>query len=443
MISKAELFARLAAGATVVTPNRRLAQALLGEFDEFQLAQGLRVWPAPDILPFGAFAARLHEDALYAGVAVKPLLGAAQEEQVWRQVLARSGLLVLDGAAAKCREAWQLSLAWRIRPGGGNEDARAFQEWAAQYVKKVEGHVDAARLPDVVQEKQFAKPALLIAYAFDILPPQTREFLDACRAQGSQVEECRPEPRHGSAARTAYRNAKEELEAAAAWARARLEANPSARIGVVVPDLDLRRREVVRVFSRTMRPGFNLPGAADEPMPFNVSIGIPLVQYPVVALALSILEFSQGEISFETASKIIRSPFLAGAEKELEVRAQLDARLRRRLGAEVSLPRLIGSIERAPLLRAALEKLFALRDDGLFSAKTPSEWARHASALLAAAGFPGERTLDSAEYQALAKWHEVLGELSKLDRVSEALAPKEALALLRRLCADTAGVLAG
>ena len=31
---------------------------------------------------------------------------------------------------------------------------------------------------------------------------------------------------------------------------------------MVVPDLGKRRKEVVRVFSRIMEPGFNLPGAA-------------------------------------------------------------------------------------------------------------------------------------------------------------------------------------
>jgi ATP-dependent helicase/nuclease subunit B len=206
---------------------------------------------------------------------------------------------------------------------------------------------------------------------------------------------------------------------------------------VVVPELEPRRREVARVFSRVMRPGFNLPGAEAAALPFNISIGIPLVQYPVVALALSVLEISQGEVPFEVVSRMVRSPFLGGAEKELAARAQLDARLGRKLEASVSLPKLIAQVERAPLLRALLEKLFALRDDGLFSAKAPSAWARHASALLGAAGFPGERPLDSAEFQAQAKWHELLSELARLDRIAPSLSPREFLSLLRRSCADT------
>ena len=46
MLSKAELFARLAEGhaarISVVTPNKRLSQALMLEFDAFQIAKKLK-----------------------------------------------------------------------------------------------------------------------------------------------------------------------------------------------------------------------------------------------------------------------------------------------------------------------------------------------------------------------------------------------------------------
>jgi hypothetical protein len=61
-LKKSALFERLAqgraAGITVVTPNQRLSQALMPEFDAFQIGKALSVWDAPDILPFGAFVQR-------------------------------------------------------------------------------------------------------------------------------------------------------------------------------------------------------------------------------------------------------------------------------------------------------------------------------------------------------------------------------------------------
>src|SRR6266850_1479909 len=70
-------------------------------------------------------------------------------------------------------------------------------------------------------------------------------------------------------------------------------------------------------------------------------------------------------------------------------------------------------------------------------AHSPAEWARHFSALLDAAGFPGERTLDSDEFQTRAKWHEMLGELAKLERIADKMSFNSAFATLNRLCADT------
>src|SRR5512138_1824744 len=98
MLSKAELFARLAAGhaarITVVTPNKRLAQALMLEFDSFQIEKNLSVWEAPDILPFGAFVQRLYEDGLYTELSAElpMLLTPSQEEEIWRQVVSGSDL---------------------------------------------------------------------------------------------------------------------------------------------------------------------------------------------------------------------------------------------------------------------------------------------------------------------------------------------------------------
>src|SRR5258706_5535988 len=374
MLSKAELFARLAEGhaarLTVVTPNKRLAQALNGEFDDFQLKKNITVWEAPDILPFGAFIARLYEDALYSDreAEMPMLLTPAQEEEICRQVIGGSGLLAVGTAAANCREAWSLANLWRVRPGAGNEDTAAFAQWLDHYKKKTESDIDAARLPDLLVKRlpELKLPRTVVAYAFDILPPQTKEFLDAL---GIETAFLKPTEHSGSVAKTPFDSAKKELEAAAQWARARLEAG-GKRIGVVVPGLGQRRAEVVRVFSRVM-------GGAK---PFNISIGIPLERYPVVALALLILRFSQEQLTFKEASGLVRSPFIGGAESEGGARMRLETRLREKLDAPVVLPKLIAAAGQPPLLRARLEKPFAVPGTGPFSEKNPARAARQFSA---------------------------------------------------------------
>ena len=427
-----DLFARLAeghaAGITVVTPNRRLAHELTLGFDAFQ--KDLKSWEAADILPFSAFVARLWEDALYSdqGEKLPLLLTEAQEQLLWERILAKSGLLVVPQAAAQCREAWRLVHQWRIPAGSGNEDAAAFSRWAAAYKKHTEGETDAARLPDLMAQCEVRKPKLLVAYAFDLIPPQTREFF-----QGFETAECRPDPLSSTPVRTSFPSAKLELEAAASWARARLEEGKK-RIGVVVPELGRRRREAARVFSRVMQPGYNLPGAPRAAMPFNLSLGEPLSAYPLVDAALSLLELGFVPVEFSKASSLIRSPFLGGADSEMAKRAQLDARLRRDADATITLGKLVALAEPAPLLRKYLEAAFEIAKT---KADSAAEWARQFSAVLDAAGFPGERALDSEEFQARAKWHEALGELARLERLSKGMSFDEAHARLRHHCDET------
>ena len=426
MVTKLDLFARLAqghaAGITVVTPNQRLAHALMLEFDDFQAGNGSSSWDAPDILPFGAFVERLWEDALYSDLGEKLplLLTGAQEQHLWERILADSGLLIVPQAATQCREAWRLIHQWRIPNGQGNEDAAAFVQWSSTYRKETRNDVDAARLPDLMAGllSQLKKPQLVVVYAFDVMPPQTQEFLARFT-----TELCAPEPTTSVAARAPFPSAKQELEAAAKWARARLEEG-KARIGVVVPDLGKRRAEVVRVFSRVMQPG----------LPFNVSLGRPLISYPLVDAALSLLEFSGRPMDFARASALIRSPFIGGADTELARRATLDVRVRRDADATIPLAKLVAAAEQLPILRKHLESVFNVAKS---QPSSPAEWARHFSAVLDAAGFPGERALGSDEFQTRAKWHEMLGELAKLERVSDRMSFSAALGTLRQLCANS------
>ena len=193
----------------------------------------------------------------------------------------------------------------------------------------------------------------------------------------------------------------------------------------------------MRVFARTLNPAHNLPAEEPKALPFNVSIGAPLADYPVVRAALSILELAAGEIPFEQASRLVRSPFLEAADAEMAKRARLDAELRKVAPARVTLGKLIGLVEGAPVLRQKLEALFKLAKAAPGGERSPHDWGRLFTDVLGAMGFPGERGLDSDEFQAQAKFNETLAEFAKLERVAPKMSFGRALGELRRLCADT------
>ncbi len=457
-LSKTELFLRLAeapAGVTVVTPNARLAQELQRAFDAHQLARGQSMWDAPDILSFNAFVTRAYDDALYseAGAELPLLLAPPEEQALWEDILAHSDesgrLLALPQAAAAARDAWKTGHEWAIlekaRRFPKNEDAEAFLGWAQRYehATRQAGHTDAARLPGVVAgvlgDERVAKPALLVRYGFDIVTAQQLAFFEALARAGCEIAACAPARREAEVARECCLDARDEIRQAARWTRQRLaaaiDAGVPVRVGIVVPDLATQRNAVRRIFAQTMGT------TGDGTQPFNISLGEPLATHPLVDAAFLVLELAGREIAFDRASLLVRSPFIASAQTEMILRAGLDAALRRRAEPELTLDRLIMLIRtqaQAPVLARKLEALSEFRKARLFGAQSPTAWGRAFSEALAVMGFPGERALDSAEYQTLKKWHDVLAQFARLERVTAKMGYGEAVARLRCMAADTA-----
>lgn len=455
-VTLTDVFARLAAGlkagVTVVTPNRRLALVLKREFDHAQAASGLTVWDTADILPFSAFIERAYQDALYSARASEfpTLLTSSQEQALWEEIIRRSdvseALLAIPETARLAREAWQLAHAWQLIPKLKNfplnDDGKAFQDWMQRYERSTGRgrQTDSARLCDLVtQFGEIKKPQCLICYGFDLITPQQAALLSQFAASGCEVMRARPASHKSGVQRVACADSRAELRHAATWARARLETDATARIGIVVPELAKQRNAIIRIFNEVMALD------VQQVQPFNVSLGLALTAYPLVSTALLLLELAGREIEFEQVSHLLRSPFIVGGETEMSNRARLDAQLRKRAEPVITLERLLMLIEReqgnggasCPMLLQGLSALAEFRKASLFGAQAPSVLAKAISEALQIVGFPGERTLDSTEYQTLKKWHDVVADFATLDRVVARTGYSEALARLRRMAADT------
>lgn len=464
-----DVFKRLAIGlsakTTVVTPNRRLALALKNQFDHFQVTQKLSAWESADILPFSAFIERVYEGALYSASQTRfpALLTATQVRALWESIIADSGvgkvLLAIPQTAKFAHEAWQLAHAWQLFPRlkdlPQDEESQVFQEWAQcfQRITKQAQQIDDALLCDFIIERydnlQIKKPECVICYGFDTFTPQQIAFLEKLMSTGCEVLSAHPsarcQPHNVHLQRVVCVDNQDEIQRAATWARARIEANHAARIGVVVPSLAKYRDAVQRIFGSVMEPNAAsaLPGAIRRTVPFNISIGVALTSYPLINAVFQALELAGATIEFERASLLLRSPFLGGGEAEMDSRALLDAQIRKRAEPIITLKRLLTLVKRAKgeiscsQLMQHLSALAEFRQMHLHGSKKPSDWAKEFSALLQVIGFPGERTLDSTEHQTLKKWHEVVADFAALDHVITRLSYGEAISRLRRVATET------
>jgi probable DNA repair protein len=154
------------------------------------------------------------------------------------------------------------------------------------------------------------------------------------------------------------------------------------------------------------------------------------------------LRLAEEPVDVELVSSVLRSPYLGEAESELSPRALLDLRIRRFGDPVIRLRALIeaaaddsseagggdSGTDACPLLASRLRPFFD-RVSELPSRQMPSAWARDFSRLLGDLGWPGtgERSLESAEYQAMQAWRSALGDFSRLDAVARPLRYSAAL----------------
>ncbi len=433
-------FEALNAGATLVTAGQRLARALRVEFNARMASSGQSAWPGADILPWQAWLERLWQELSETGAVDRILLTPLQELALWERIIedwdAHGSLLAAGAAARTAQEAWQLAHAWRLAPeaqSDASDDTRVFAAWAVRYRQECERHgwLDSARLSDellrAVRAGHVPLPARLELAGFDELTPQQQQLLEVLNAAGCAVMPCAPVVAAGRAVRVAFGIEAEEAAAMAQWVRSRLAANSAARIGVVVPELTPRRAAVVRALEDALAPAATLPGQAGRERPFNVSLGLPLADHPLVHAALAILRLGaqnrrDDRLDLLDAGALLRSPFLGAAQSEHAARAALDARLRESREPYLQLSHLIQSAGTASGPKLA-EHLQTWRTalDALPRRQAPGRWAAAFAGLARALGWPGERGLSSGEFQALEAWREQLGSLSALDAVLPAV----------------------
>lgn len=461
-----EVFKRINAGTTVITPNRRLALALKEKFNQDQISQKMAVWVTADVLPFTAFIERIYLDALYARQSSRLplLLSTVQEQALWESVIQSSEtgkeLLRIPQTAQSVREAWQLAHAWQLINHLGdfypNEDGRVFLDWAESYQNRTahKQQADQARICDLITEQygflHIKKPSSLVCYGFDVFTPQQNAFLRKLVAFGCEVSIASSvtQYRHSLNAirRVEYISSRDEIYQAAVWARSKIEnADQAVRVGIVVPALASYRSALIRIFSAVMHPDvrFALPGATRPVVPFNISLSPALASYPLIDAAFISLALLDQQVEFNRASHWLRSPFLAGGESEMGQRALLDARIRRYAEPVITLERLLALAKQAggqtncPILLQLLSALVTFRQTKLPRSGSHAAFARIIMEALQVTGFPGERRLDSTEHQTFKKWQALVADFAALDHVFVRTSYHEAISRLKRMASDT------
>lgn len=443
---KQKIIAAAAAGALVLTVNKRLFRHLRDCFDQQMLAQGERVWTTPQIVSFEGWLNQCLHDL---GESWR-LLNQQQQQCLWEDLIEKSSrgttleLLQLSKTAEKALQAHRLLNEYELSLDGQQltEDQRIFYSWQRRYLEQCQQHewLDQSGLPKricaALETGQIAVPQQVLLVGFDQLSPDLLRLMKTIRAAGGCCDEVSLQSEStGRVITYAARDSQHETASAARWVRYLLDQGAES-IGVVVPDLQARRRQIERVFREQIDPVATAALHDDEAI-FSLSLGGSLADQGVIHAALACLG-TGWQLTLDLVSFLLRTPYLAGASREADDRARFDRKLRSFRQQTFKLAGLRALLEGKPELADFLQLIKNVQLHQQVNSKfLPGVWAARFADELHRLGWPGDRSLASSEYQAIKVWQEkALSALVALDSLLPPINRQRAFNLLRRISKD-------
>ncbi|MGI9283816.1 MAG: hypothetical protein ACR2P1_00335, partial [Pseudomonadales bacterium] len=440
----------------LLTPNQRLSMQLQRDYDTSQLHKGRQTWRSRCITSISLYLRQLWQDFTAAGI--EPcvdlwLLNDLQELQLWQRVVQQNfdgALLAPESAAREAMQAYRNLGLWNLDLTGKElknrfqlQDDTAFFYRCAVAFKRLCNEERCVAETDILAVLASLPPpscARIVLYGFDEIVPAYASLL---KHWNLPFEQLQPGGEAGDCRRVSCATERDEFASAAAWAEQVLSSDAAARIGIIVPELQARRASVEYEFATRFEPNYFKPKTARYVLPFNISAGLPLAGVPLVQSALLILQLNNNELETEQLANLLYSPFLASEQDSLAARIMLENRLRNYQDSSLSLGTLLyqcngRGLEGGELLCPALANTvqrFKQLQSG--KRKTLTQWLDVFSAQLKTFGWPGERALDSVEFQQLQRWHEALDETCTLASLTGKLSAADASHILRQVLRQT------
>jgi probable DNA repair protein len=441
------LLRALDAGDPIVVPSRQRAVAIRLSHAAAQLARGRSAWTTPSVSATGAWLQDAGARLRGAGIDLPRTLGTHEEWLLWTETAAEltagAALLLPESIADGLARAAQLAADYRIPTSAIAADPGNEARWLAQAMVTVERRAAAlGALPRhrLWQALAVVDPAALGGRPIRLvghgpLVPALRHLLERWQHSGlrfSLVPDPDPAADPGG---TALRQAQVQVEQAsdlladlrraAEWCAARLQADPQARLLLVVPDLARRRIHLDRVLRETLEPAscFDRSGA---PLSFGFEGGAPLADYPLPRAALELLALLTRPLPARAALGVLEARFWPAAS--LAGRARAARYLRSRQSGNLEFADLQRALASACAGDRSCEALAVrLRDveRGLPATRLDAAgWAEAFAPALETLGWPGSGVADSAGQQALQGWQALLQQFADL---GGALGPCSAL----------------
>lgn len=447
----------------ILTANNRLRNHLLRAYIQYQERQGNHCLTNPRVFTLQQWIDKQWQSLQGLGwpQAYVPIATSFQRQWLWQNIIQSSSLTTgllqptplaqAADTALHNMELWQLD-EQDVKDAepflGAQSNSASFLVWLGEFRTRllqlglITQEQALQHLITAYQQNLLVQESSLKLLGFDDIPPLQLQLIHNA---SNQVEHASQPNRQTCLYRTQCLHVDDEILAAALWSHEQLKANPTAMIGIIVPNLGQTRDAIERAFTHVFEPLAALPENLRFTLPFNFSAGTPLASCPLMASTLDLLALHEKQWPLEEICQSLQSPFWANAKDEMEFRIYLATILRQQGRFFISAGDLrhyaqtLSTQIPSPSNEQFTQRLLHIESQRhtTFGKHPANYWSDVFSTLLHSLGWPGQRRLDSQEHQQLSLWNQVMETFNQLDSCNILLTYTEARQVLRNIAGKT------
>jgi len=307
----------------IVTANERLARSLIEYIHELN-------HPNITIMSLNEFIQTHWESAqnhILDGSHAH-LLSAQQALYIWQQLIAQHKNVdenMIDDVIKddfmivnKLFEAYNTHTLWQLPPDEFTLDdnkqvalyltLKTYFEQACRQRHWITSSDACLRLTAYFCEQQLSTYSYLGLYGFNDISPAEQTLFDTSSQHTTHI--ALPHITSTVTGHT-FDDSHNELCAIAVWAQRHYKNNPNANIGIIMPNLHQKKHEIETVFSRVFEPQQHICVSATNSaqLPYEVTLGSKLIDEPVIQSVFLLLNLHNTTIDISTAHSVIQSPF--------------------------------------------------------------------------------------------------------------------------------------
>lgn len=277
-------------------------------------------------------------------------------------------------------------------------------------------------------------PALIIKQSADLIKPYIYGFKTLTPVQSlllnkTGYQTLEGEQKESQNANQIFQSTDDEILSAARWAKSLNAQHPNKHIAIVCPTLNRKHHQIKSIFDQVFADTLIETGQKS----YNISLGLPLSDYPLIRHILAILKLCQqlqnNRISTETFNTVITSPYIAYAQKEQSARALLVNRVLSFSKTHFKFSKLEKYLDALPQEKALLESIITQTSK---KKQTHDQWLSLFDNYLQILGFATNRTLSSTEYQLFNKYQSTRFELNQLAQLGDKITMADAIFDLKK-----------